>query len=847
MKEKVVHMSNFEDYYQGTHKNAANSNTFECFEQDFDVFPREGVYIGELESVCGLKVPALIPLDQTNGLCFLSTPDNEQLIKKTMQMMALRLALTIPPGLCKFTLYDARNQGGSLIFLSYLNSKIIGERIITEPNELKEALINIKNSIPMIIQKVLGVKYSDKTLVDYNETAGELAKPYQFLILTDVPYSLNREIGEILMQIVKTGRKAGVFTIINFDSSYSPGKEYEYNPIPLLDVMTIIYEKGGRFYIKNAPNEDLLHRLALHLETEFPDPEKIVDVQDFINENLKKSQNVAISLADKFTEKNFWKGISGNGIEVPIGKVNATDVQKFELSVEDGRGQSYHHCLVGGSTGSGKTVLLHNIICNTAWLYSPSEVQFLLLDFKEGTEFMIYKDLPHVKVLSVKSEVEFAMNVFNFLDAEITQRGELFKSVGANNILKYNELAKEKLPRYIIVIDEFQKLFDDGLSLASKFADKISDIGKRGRSFGINMILSTQGLGGLNVGNSLSEFGLRICMRLNSDAECTKLLGHNNLAPRTLSKKGESVYCAGGNVKDNIIYQVAFLKDEKIKEIIAKMRSEYSRIMENKQDFCRFIFDGESRPNISENPALKKPLKPTKGKIRIYIGTPFALEEEHAYYTLQKENGYNVLLMGQDLEAATSVIYHSIDQIICQSSKESSFVICDKTNEDSPLYGQYARLKKKYSNVIVVNTDEEIETNIGIFKAELDKRRQNPGDYPRMVLAFHNLYNFRAARMKNGYSVSHISKSISEILSDGPDFGIHVILHIDTYEHCWKIFEMKTTIDEWRILMELKGGDGYRCFGNGAMKSTVKTANTINLHSAEMEDGETMKIKVYKL
>ena len=118
------------------------------------------------------------------------------------------------------------------------------------------------------------------------------------------------------------------------------------------------------------------------IDKDFPDPETIEDIEGFINENLKKSQNVAVSLADVLTAKKMWTKDASNGIETPIGKVNVSEVQNIALSVEDGSGQSYHHCLLGGSTGSGKTVLLHNIICNTAWLYSPAEVQFLLLDFK---------------------------------------------------------------------------------------------------------------------------------------------------------------------------------------------------------------------------------------------------------------------------------------------------------------------------------------------------------------------------------------------------------------------------------------------------------------------------------
>ena len=123
-------MITVEDYYKTTHKASANSRDFELVEQDFDVFPREGIYIGEYESVTGNRIPALIPLDQTNGVCFLTTPDNEKEVKQVMQMMVLRLACSMPSEKCRMILYDGEGRGSELILLSELSDLIKGEKII---------------------------------------------------------------------------------------------------------------------------------------------------------------------------------------------------------------------------------------------------------------------------------------------------------------------------------------------------------------------------------------------------------------------------------------------------------------------------------------------------------------------------------------------------------------------------------------------------------------------------------------------------------------------------------------------------------------------------------------------
>ena len=53
------------------------------------------------------------------------------------------------------------------------------------------------------------------------------------------------------------------------------------------------------------------------------------------------------------------------------------------------------HLLIGGMTGSGKSVFLHSLICSLAESHSPKEVQFLLIDPKM-VEFMVYERLPHL-------------------------------------------------------------------------------------------------------------------------------------------------------------------------------------------------------------------------------------------------------------------------------------------------------------------------------------------------------------------------------------------------------------------------------------------------------------------
>ena len=103
------------------------------------------------------------------------------------------------------------------------------------------------------------------------------------------------------------------------------------------------------------------------------------------------------------------------------------------------------HGLITGATGTGKTVLLHNIILNAAELYSPEDLQMILMDFKEGTEFACYDGLPHMRVLSIASELHFGHSVFEWLVAERMRRANLFKKAGVANLADYIKKTGQKL------------------------------------------------------------------------------------------------------------------------------------------------------------------------------------------------------------------------------------------------------------------------------------------------------------------------------------------------------------------------------------------------------------------
>ena len=159
----------------------------------------------------------------------------------------------------------------------------------------------------------------------------------------------------------------------------------------------------------------------------------------------------------------LWSRSCSDELVIPLGRSGAKNLQELRL----GRGTN-QHALIAGRTGSGKSTLLHVLVTNAALWYPPEELSLYLVDFKKGVEFKTYasRDLPHAKAVAVESDREFGLSVLERIDEELVERGEIFRRLGVQNLPGYRSLPDQPaMPRILLVIDEFQELFVEDLSL----------------------------------------------------------------------------------------------------------------------------------------------------------------------------------------------------------------------------------------------------------------------------------------------------------------------------------------------------------------------------------------------
>jgi DNA segregation ATPase FtsK/SpoIIIE, S-DNA-T family len=149
------------------------------------------------------------------------------------------------------------------------------------------------------------------------------------------------------------------------------------------------------------------------------------------------------------------------------------------------------HLLIGGQTGSGKSVLLQSIISSLCHFHPPSMIRFTLVDPKRVTFGKFAASIAAHLTGPVMYDAETLLPVLDDLVVEMESRYERMEHCQAQNIDDYNAVNAEKLDRRVVVVDEFQDLIA-AKALRQRFLDVVKRLGAKARAAGIHLILATQ-------------------------------------------------------------------------------------------------------------------------------------------------------------------------------------------------------------------------------------------------------------------------------------------------------------------------------------------------------------------
>jgi hypothetical protein len=170
-------------------------------------------------------------------------------------------------------------------------------------------------------------------------------------------------------------------------------------------------------------------------------------------------------------------------------------------------------------------VFLLDVLYGLASRYSPDELVLYLLDFKEGVSFAEFTPtpidgswIPHARTVGIESDREYGLAVLRELSREMSRRAVELKRAGVTRIVDLRAGRPDlAMPRIVVVIDEFHVLFTGNDRVAGLAAAALEELARKGRSYGIHLILASQTISGVEAlftkGESIfGQFPLRVAL-----------------------------------------------------------------------------------------------------------------------------------------------------------------------------------------------------------------------------------------------------------------------------------------------------------------------------------------------
>ncbi|MDU9765203.1 DNA translocase FtsK [Helicobacter pylori] len=702
-----------------------------------------------------------------------------------LREMLMRLLSSVPLVQLEVILIDALSLGGIFNLARRLlhkdNDFIYQQRILTESKEIEEALKHLYEYLKVNLQEKLA---GYKDFAHYNEEK-EDRLPLKALFLSGVD-ALSQNALYYLEKIMRFGSKNGVLSFVNLES--------EKNNKSAEDL-----KRYAEFFKDRTSFERLKYLSVEVINDQGIKSQHMQDFADKIKAYYEKKKVVKSELKALQKDEKFWIKSSQYEVSVPVG----WDINHKEVCFEIGKAQN--HTLICDHSGSGKSNFLHVLIQNLAFYYAPDEVQLFLLEYKEGVEFNAYTDpiLEHARLVSMASSVGYGMSFLSWLCKEMQKRAELFKQFNVKDLSDYRK--HEKMPRLIVVIDEFQVLFSDNSSKGKESVEQsLNTLLKKGRSYGVHLVLATQTMRGGEIDSSFkAQIANRIALPMDAE-DSDSILGDDAACE---IQKPEGIFNNnGGHKKYHTKMSIPKAPDD-FKSFLTKIHAEFNQ--RNLAPIDRKIYNGET--------ALKMPNTLKANEMRLHLGKKVDYEQKDLIVEFES-NESHLLVVSQDLNARIALM-KLLFQNIKSANKE--LVFC---NKEKRLIRSFD-VQKEYGITPVENILSVLDTAMN----------------PNSVLMVDNLNEAKEWHDKVG---AEKLKSFLEKATDNEQYCV-------IFAHDYKQIKNNYHLDKLRDLLNnhFKQCLAFRCNGENlnALQSGLSSPSNFNALFVELSKDSRTEFRPFSL
>ncbi len=761
-------------------------------------------------------LPLALTYPASGNLLFETEDSADPAIIGTLNNIIFRLLRAAPPGRVAFTIIDPVGLGqnfAGIIGLGDHEEALINRRIWTQRDQIDERLSELSEHVEKVIQMYLRNEFA--TIADYNAEAGSVAEKYHFLVVADFPAGFSETAAKRLQSILSSGPRCGVFTLLHWDPRQAVPDEFLADELRRNAIR--IHRQAGQFTLGSAMSGA---GMTITFDPP-PGPQLALALVQKIGKASVDSNRVEVPFAQIAPRPpDMWTNDTTGELRVAIGRTGATKLQYLAI----GKG-TRQHALFAGKTGSGKSTLFHVIITNLALTCSPDQVEFYLIDFKKGVEFKCYAErrLPHARVIAIESDREFGLSVLQRVDAELKRRGDMFRTLGVQDIAGYKRAdGTEPLPRSLLIIDEFQEFFVEDDEIAQQASVLFDRIVRQGRAFGIHVLLGSQTLGGAYTlaRATLGQMVIRVALQCN-EADAYLIMDENNSAPRLLSRPGEGIYNdAAGVMEGNSPFQVVWLGDEERDRWLDQVHA--LAVTRSGRRQMPIVFEGNAPADIRENALLAEALdsSPAAAPVaaRCWLGAPNSIKGP-TEAVFRRQSGNHLLIVGQRDDAAQTMIAASLISLAAQFPHGTvRLILIHSAPPGSPEAALFDQAAAAIPHGVTVVRPHDIPAAMNELSAELQARSggDSPGSAAAVFLFIQGLHKFKKLRGEDDFAFSmsgaesgpNAGAQLNSIITEGSSHGIHIIATVDTCNNVNRCLNRKAMGEfEMRVVFQMSAND----------------------------------------
>ena len=252
------------------------------------------------------------------------------------------------------------------------------------------------------------------------------------------------------------------------------------------------------------------------------------------------------------------------------------------------------HALIAGTTGSGKSVTIHNIIVSLLFRNSPDQLRFILVDPKR-VELTLYNGIPHL-LTPVITEPKKAIKSLGWAVKEMGRRYDILQAEGIQGIELYHSTVyhpakkawedkgapeeekdnlPEPLPYIVIILDELNDLMQ---AYPRELEALIVRLAQMSRAVGIHLLLATQ-RPSVNVitGTIKANVPTRIALNVASQIDSRTII--DQMGAEKLLGQGDMLYLSSDSPRLTRI-QSAYISGEEIKKVVAYLKAQDAHMLD---------------------------------------------------------------------------------------------------------------------------------------------------------------------------------------------------------------------------------------------------------------------------